>query len=314
MGPYKECQLSKRYLTFFVLSNDSTRSRQFKIPHKRFKVLKGLSICLVLAISFVIFDYVRLRGNISEAYNLRKENTAQRIELQSFSAKMREMESQLSKLRLFDKKLRIIANIEKPRGMAAKDQLMGVGGGSPSSAQDYLLTPGSKVDDLVKQMRSDIDHLETIANSQESSFSELQGYLMRKSSYLAATPSIWPVRGWVTSTFGQRVSPFTGLPHKHKGVDIANRSGTAIVAPADGVVVKSRREGNLGNMMVIKHGYGVSTIYGHLAKFNVRAGQKIKRGQKIATMGNTGRSTGPHLHYAVRVNGVMVNPTKYILN
>ncbi len=306
--------MSKRYLTFFVLTNDSARSRQFKIPYKRFKVLKGLSICLVLAISFVIFDYVRLRGNISEAHNLRKENTAQRIELQSFSAKMREMESQLSKLRLFDKKLRIIANIEKPKGMAAKEQLMGVGGGSPSSAKDYLLTPGSKVDDLVKQMRSDINHLETIANSQESSFSELQGYLMRKSSYLAATPSIWPVRGWVTSTFGQRVSPFTGLPHKHKGVDIANRSGTAIVAPADGVVVKSRREGNLGNTVVIKHGYGVSTIYGHLAKFSVRAGQKVKRGQKIASMGNTGRSTGPHLHYAVRVNGVMVNPTKYILN
>ena len=310
----KERSLSKRYLTFFVLSNDSTRSRQFKIPLKKFKLLKGLSICLVLVISFVVFDYVRLRGNISEVHNLRKENTAQRIELQSFSSKMRAMESQLSKLRLFDKKLRIIANIEKPRGVAAREQLMGVGGGSPSSAKDYLLTPGSKVDELVRQMRSDISHLETIANSQESSFSELQGYLMRKSSYLAATPSIWPVRGWVTSTFGQRISPFTGLPHKHKGMDIANRSGTAVVAPADGVVVKARREGNLGNTLVIKHGYGVSTIYGHLAKFSVRVGHKVKRGQKIATMGNTGRSTGPHLHYAVRVNGVMINPTKYILN
>ncbi len=306
--------MRKRHLTFFVLTNDASRSRQFKIPVKKFKILAGVSACLLLIFGFVIFDYVRLWGNASELYNLRKENTAQRIELQTFSAKMRGMESQLSKLRLFDKKLRIIANIEKPKGVKAKDQLMGVGGGSSADAMEYLLTPGAKVDGLVRQMRSDLTHLETIANSQESSFSELQGYLMRKSSYLAATPSIWPARGWVTSVFGQRVSPFTGLPHKHRGIDIANRAGTTVIAPADGIVVKVRREANLGNTLAIKHGYGIRTVYGHLSEINVRVGQKVKRGQKVAAVGNTGRSTGPHLHYAVRVNGVMVNPTKYILN
>jgi murein DD-endopeptidase MepM/ murein hydrolase activator NlpD len=100
----------------------------------------------------------------------------------------------------------------------------------------------------------------------------------------------------------------------HKGMDIANRVGTGVKAPADGIVVKVRRETNLGKMVTIKHGYGIRTVYGHLSKTKVRVGQKVKRGQQIAELGNTGRSTGPHLHYAVRVNGVYVNPSKYILD
>ncbi len=97
-------------------------------------------------------------------------------------------------------------------------------------------------------------------------------------------------------------------------MDIANRHGSKVVAPADGIVVKVARERILGKTLTIKHGYGTKTIYGHLSKVLVRVGQKVKRGQKIAKIGNTGRSTGPHLHYAVKVNGVLVNPSKYILN
>lgn len=305
--------MGNRYITLFVLTNDTARSRQYKIPLKKFKIFGAASAVVVLILAFVIFDYVRLRGNVSELYSLRKENTTQRIELQSFSTKIRDLETQLAKLSIFDKKLRVIANIEQPKGSTPNEQLMGIGGGSPSDA-DIFTTTGGKVDELVNQMRSDLTQLETIVKSQEDSFSELQGKLVRKSSFLAATPSIWPTRGWVTSTFGQRISPFTGLAHLHKGMDIANRVGTPVVAPADGIVVKVRREANLGKTITIKHGYGIRTMYGHLSKTNVRIGQKVKRGEQIANIGNTGRSTGPHLHYAVSVNGVLVNPSKYILN
>ena len=143
---------------------------------------------------------------------------------------------------------------------------------------------------------------------------ELVEYLEDQKSLLASTPSIWPVRGWLTSTFGYRTSPFTGRREMHKGLDIATRSGTPIIAPADGLVVFSGREGGFGNMIVIDHGYGITTRYGHCSALDAKLGQKIKRGDVIARVGNTGRSTGPHVHYEVAVNGVPVNPSRYILN
>ncbi|MBI5588504.1 MAG: M23 family metallopeptidase [Deltaproteobacteria bacterium] len=190
---------------------------------------------------------------------------------------------------------------------------MGMGGDS-SAEENYFSTPAAKKDELVKKMRDEITQLEEMAKSQESSFTELQEYLMKKSSFLAATPSIWPSRGWVTSAFGERISPFTGFPQMHRGLDIANRVGTPVVASAEGIVVHVGADTGLGKMVSISHGYGIKTSYGHLSEIKVRTGQKVKRGMEIGTMGNTGRSTGPHLHYEVSLNGVSVNPTKYILN
>ncbi|MCK4847303.1 MAG: M23 family metallopeptidase, partial [Deltaproteobacteria bacterium] len=97
-------------------------------------------------------------------------------------------------------------------------------------------------------------------------------------------------------------------------LDIANRVGTKVIAPGDGVVIRVTRLPSLGKLVEISHGYGVKTLYGHLSKTLVKVGQKVKRGDEIAAMGNTGRSTGPHLHYEVKVNGVHVNPGRYILN
>lgn len=306
--------MSKRYLSFFVLTNDATKSRRYKIGVGRLKAFGAIGVLFSLVLTFVVIDYVRLRGDVSELAGLRTENTEQRIELQSFTTKIKSMETQIVKLNAFDRKLRIIANIEEPNRMGSGVAMKGVGGGSPAGAENFLLTPAGKVDQLVNQMRSEMNVLQAQADLQESSFTELQGQLMSQTSLLASTPSVWPVRGWVTSTFGQRISPFTGLPHQHKGLDIANRHGSSVRAPADGIVVKVARERFLGKTISIKHGYGTKTIYGHLSKINVRVGEKVKRGQKIAAIGNTGRSTGPHLHYAVKVNGVMVNPSKYILN
>ncbi len=304
--------MKKRYLTFLVLTNDASRTRQLNIP---VNIVKGVcfgAAVVFLVLAFVVHDYVKLKGNALELSRLKRENTAQKLELQNFAGKIKGFEEQLQKLSMFDKKLRIIANIEKPKG-AEKDELKGLGGDSSKDAQDYLSTPKAKVDELIKDMHSEFSQLENRANSQEKSFAEIHEHLMKLSSFFAATPSIWPVKGWVTSTFGQRTSPYTGLPQFHKGLDIANRVGTPVVATADGIVVKAAWDSNLGKSVVIRHGYGVQTTYGHLSEINVRVGQKVRRGQKIAAVGNTGRSTGPHLHYAVAMNGVDVNPAKYIL-
>jgi len=304
--------LKKKCLTFFVLANDASRTRQIKIP---VTLIKGICVAAATAsliLAFVVYDYVKLKGNALELGRLRRENISQKLELQNFAGKIRGIEDQYQKLSMFDKKLRIVANIEKPKG-SDRDELKGLGGDSTKDVEDYLSTPKAKVDDLLKDMHSEINQLEQKAISQEKSFVEIQEHLMNQSLFFAATPSIWPVKGWVTSPFGVRTSPFTGTHQMHKGMDIANRVGTPVVSTADGIVVKATWDSGFGKTVSIRHGYGMVTVYGHLSEINVRVGQKVKRGQKIAAVGSTGHSTGPHLHYAVSMNGVEVNPAKYIL-
>ena len=131
---------------------------------------------------------------------------------------------------------------------------------------------------------------------------------------LASTPSVWPVRGYLSAGFGNRLDPFTGLRDFHPGIDISTPIGTKVQAPADGVVVFCGLKGGYGNAIMIDHGYGVVTRYGHLDAFNVKPGQRVRRGDVIAFVGNTGRSTAPHLHYEVWVNDQTQNPIQYILD
>ncbi|MFQ5720889.1 MAG: M23 family metallopeptidase, partial [Candidatus Aminicenantales bacterium] len=130
---------------------------------------------------------------------------------------------------------------------------------------------------------------------------------------LAATPSIWPTKGWVTSAFGWRNDPFTGKRAFHKGIDIATNLGNPVVATADGVVVQTKIEKIGGKTIIISHRGGYTTVYCHLNKFLVRPGQRVKRGDVIGEVGKTGKALGPHVHYEVRVNGKPVNPYYYIL-
>ena len=145
-------------------------------------------------------------------------------------------------------------------------------------------------------------------------FSDLVVFMQDQNSLLSATPSIMPTKGWITSGFKRRRDPFTGRMSWHRGLDISTNVGTPVVAPADGIVTYSGRKVDFGNIVTIDHGYGYKTRYGHNSKLLARKGQKVKRGQVIAFVGNTGRSTGPHLHYEVLRNGVPMNPMDYILN
>ncbi len=148
----------------------------------------------------------------------------------------------------------------------------------------------------------------------ELKVNELDQFLLNKESILKSTPSIMPAIGNLTSPYGPRLSPYAGRIKMHEGIDIGAPTGTPIVAPADGVVTFSGPKPGFGNFIQIIHGYGVETIFGHMSSLHVKKGEKIERGTKIATVGNTGYSTGPHLHYEVRVNGTPVDPIYYILN
>ena len=134
----------------------------------------------------------------------------------------------------------------------------------------------------------------------------------RRQALAAATPSIWPVPGWLSSPYGNRQDPFTGGSDFHPGLDISANQGQPVLATADGMVSLASFNGSYGNLVVIDHGYGISTKYGHLSRFSVLSGQAVRRGDVIGYVGSTGRSTNPHLHYEIWVNGRMTNPLRLL--
>jgi murein DD-endopeptidase MepM/ murein hydrolase activator NlpD len=177
-------------------------------------------------------------------------------------------------------------------------------------AADAAATPAERV----SLLRDEAGQLAEIASTRAVSLEKLVEALEGKRDRLESTPSIWPAKGWLTSRFGMRISPFTGRPQFHAGLDIAAAPGTEIVAPARGTVTFAGKRGPLGNSLTIDHGHGVHTVYGHTQKILVKRGQKVERGQVIATLGNSGRSTGPHLHYVVEIAGKTKNPLDYIFD
>lgn len=150
--------------------------------------------------------------------------------------------------------------------------------------------------------------------SLEVNIHELDQHLLDKDSFLKSTPTLLPTRGWITSYYGPRKSHYSGRIKMHEGLDIGAKRGREIIAPADGIVTYSGKKHGFGYFVQLDHGYGIETIYAHASKLEVKRGEKIKRGRLIARVGNTGYSTGPHLHYEVRVNGTPVDPLYFILD
>ena len=184
---------------------------------------------------------------------------------------------------------------------------------TPSEEPQARIDAGSH-EPLIAALQRSAKQLGEVAASQERSLSKIAGQLESKRAHLAATPAIWPAKGWLTSRFGTRTSPFTNQKQFHAGIDIAGERGTDVVAPAQGKVVFSGSRGPLGKSVIIDHGYGVRTQYGHSDDIYVKTGETVQRGQRIASLGNSGRSTGPHLHYVVEVKGKAVNPLDYIFD
>jgi murein DD-endopeptidase MepM/ murein hydrolase activator NlpD len=189
---------------------------------------------------------------------------------------------------------------------------VGVGGqgyddlpGPPASLQGQSTSPGL--------LLADLDQLLRLVKLEKRSFQDVEATLQSNRERLEHTPSIQPAEGYISRGFGSCTDPFTGGPGFHEGIDIVNQVGTSVRATAAGKVTERGWRKGYGWVVVIDHGYGYETAYGHLDAIEVTRGQRVNRGQVIATLGNSGRSTGPHLHYEVRVEGKTVNPLRYVL-
>jgi len=302
--------LDKEYLDILIFGHKTSKANHLRIHRKSFKIGFYLFAFAYLCTTFFFCDYIQIKKEVYKLNRLRLETQAQKFQIQFFSDRIEDLENELSKMKDFDRKIRIIANLEKGQDTTP---IIGIGGPSPSDIREKLKRENDK-NGLIQQMRNDIERLKSEAMSREESLSELEKLLQSKKEMLAHTPSIWPVMGWVTSGFGFRTNPFTGLTQMHEGIDISNQVGTPIIAPADGIISDIGNDLGLGKVFVISHGFGMITRYAHLNKVLVRVGQKVKRGEKIAEIGTSGRTTGPHLHYEVRLDGIPINPMRYILN
>lgn len=232
----------------------------------------------------------------------------------SLAGKLQSLEEDIQRVQQFDAKLRVLVNIDKDTG-GGKDT--DDEAGSPRSVAGLLNNPAflSRHRELFsRRMQSLVEELADNANLEEVEQQTLVSFLRVNKDTLLSTPSIWPTQGFLTSGFGWRSSPFSGGGRMHKGLDISNHVGTPVWAPARGTVTSVGPDGSYGICIMIDHGNNTVTRYAHLQKAIVREGQYVQRGDVIAALGNTGRSTGPHLHYEVIVGGVPVNPMRYILN
>ena len=299
---------SKRY-TVMVIPSHGSGARRFAISRRTVAVATLLALALLGTSAYLLADRATLEHNLSRLEPLMERAQAQRTVLDRMNERMREMDQSLVRLRKLEEQLRIMASL-KP---AERGTDLGVGGVTRSD----LLDKADKLPDaeklVVGRLSRQFLDMERRATEQERGFKEVYEAFREKRVLLAHTPSILPVKGWVTSTFGSRNSAFTGGREFHAGVDIVARVNTPIRAPADGVVITSGRESGYGNIVEIRHMQGIITRYAHNHRNLVRVGQKVRRGDVIAEVGNTGRTTGPHLHYEVRLNGVAVNPMLYIL-
>ena len=190
-----------------------------------------------------------------------------------------------------------------------EERLLGIGGSS--SPEINLMTPLEKA---AYSSEIEVDRLLNLSRFELEKYNEVEKALRNIKKKLNHTPSIWPTKGWLSRGYGLRHDPFTGYKQMHRGMDIANRNGTPVIATADGKISNLSKSTDLGKLIVINHGYGFKTRYGHLSEIKVKRGQKVKRGDVIGLMGSTGYSTGPHLHYEIIKNGKFYNPSKYILN
>ena len=310
--------MANRFYTLLIVPEKTSQVRRFILPSWLLRTAAvGLAFVILLA-GVMVFDYWYVMSQIDENRHLKIENRRLRQQVQVFENKMTTVEATLERVKSFATRLKVIMHVEgQVPDLQSKIPDAGanlLAEGAPTTTPEHLSLDPEKLD-LQKDylaLDSRISELGKKAFHTEEILQDEYEVLYDQKAFLAALPTRKPASGYFTSGFGVRTSPYGDRVKMHEGVDIANRPGTVIRAPADGDITFSHSKAGYGLTMIINHGYGIETWYGHLKQFVRKQGDKIKRGEKIALLGNSGRSTGPHVHYEVRVHGFPVDPRSYI--
>ena len=292
----------KRSYTLIVVPHAGEPFRKIHVTTRTIKAVVGVAAAaMILAVGMAV-HYAAFFRDVGEVRGLRLRNAELQRQNLDYELSVDRLNDRVGSLQEFVKKISIVAGLENAQEPGAE---IGVGG-----PNDLDYTAPTSAYAMVKD---DLDRMESELADIEDQSRVLDRFYEENTLMLASTPSIWPTRGYLSSTYGYRKDPFTGQRTMHYGVDISTPTGTPVVATADGLVLYANSRGSLGNAVVIDHKFGLMTRYGHLSGFNTRAGARVKRGDVIGYVGNTGRSRAPHLHYEVWVNDRPAHPLNYVL-
>jgi murein DD-endopeptidase MepM/ murein hydrolase activator NlpD len=312
-------------ISFLVLNHSGSPAKQFCASRATLRWIGALTVLAATAVGFMAYDYWNLKRGalalerregelVALLSSHRSEVDTQRQQIGEFAKEINALKDKLLSLNQFEKKIRLMTDIEKRPETGG---LFGIGGPVPRP-MDPKLAHSEQRKSLMREMHTQVDQLNLATVNQEDGFRSLVGQLEKQQGLLASTPTIRPLdveaEQFIASRFDYRISPFTNTREFHKGLDISAREGTPIYATAGGIVTFAGNKGLLGKTVIIDHGHGLTTVYGHCSKVLKLQGEKVSRWDTVALVGSTGNSTGPHVHYEVHLHGVPVNPEKYFLN
>ncbi len=316
--------MANRFYTIMIVPERSSQVRRVQVP-KRAIAYAMLVVAGLFALgSFMLVHYAYVVQQATQTRELKEENIALRAKLEQIHDQVETISDTLERIDRFSVKLKAITQLSDSERSLAIGPVQGQKDEGPAGAEKEVKFAagehGDREDEPIDSALSAqlldarLEDLSYEARKQEEDVRDLQEYFQDQKTLLATTPSVWPAKGWMTSSFGVRSDPFTGNRVMHKGLDIAAPAGTKILSPSEGVIIFASVRGGYGKCVVIDHGFGVQTHFGHMLETAVSVGDKVERGQVIGTIGSSGRSTGAHLHYEVRVHGIPQNPRKFILD
>lgn len=307
-GMVQSFRQDKREYTLMFVPHHGRNVVKLRLPIKALKITSAILCILMVVAAGVFFNFQQIlnvaNAEKAELSRLRQINANQSVQIEQLAKATAGLQEDMNRLNKLDADLRRLVNNEEVSTPSRA--------GTTRLPAAYAGQGGPVVKPQVEEVLSLVEDLKTAAKSREESLISVRDAIKARNARLAATPSIWPTTGEVTSRYGWRSSPFGWGSDWHPGIDIANDVGTPVLSTADGEVVFSGWYGGYGKMIQIDHGNGIVTIYGHNDQLLVNAGTKVKKGDIVAYMGNTGASTGSHVHYEVRVNGTAVNPANFL--
>lgn len=288
--------MKARSYTLYFASSDARRVRKLHVPSYAIHMLVVLALVGAVTLGAAVASYSRMLLKVANYNTLRSEEGRLRAQYVQLQAQAKDTRQQLSSLQSLATEVAATYGILRWR-----DTPFHVTNDFPAEPRNF--------ESSLNQFHFLVHNVSMVTMVDESSLSLLPGPLPTNSRLV---PSLWPVLGPITASFGEREDPFTGEPAFHPGIDIGAPYGTPVRATANGVVVFAGVEEGYGRMVVIDHDFGISTCYAHLSGFNTQVGDRVNRGEVIGYVGDSGRSTGPHLHYEVRIHNTPVNPWRYL--
>jgi len=295
--------MAKSCYTFIIVPNASSRLRKLKLPTRALHALAILGVLSFFVLVGLGFSYVKMAFKAADYDKLQVENTSLKIQKKNLEVATVKLGEKLSNIEnLFEKIQNLVENDNLTK--RGKLNMPAVGGSKVDYPTAELL--GSP------NLKNGIDLLKDRTAEMETQLTLLEQVAEKKATIRRLTPTIWPVKGHITSHYGNRADPFNGEAELHLGLDISALFGTQVHSPADGKIIYAQRKAAYGNLIIIDHGNGLTTRLGHLSRFNVKVGQRVRKNDVVGYVGTSGRSTAPHLHYEVRLNDRPVNPRNYL--